>query len=196
METKPTDSQTTFANAVEIEHDLAAQLLTRVMPVGIDPETPARMVKALGEMTSGYFLNPDEILSKQFESDSDEIVILNGIRFTSVCEHHVLPFVGRAAVGYIPNGTIVGLSKLARVVECYAQRLQVQERLTEQIALAVEKNLDAKAVGVVMQAQHQCMACRGVRQKDAQMITSCIRGNFKDDQRARSEFFALLSLNE
>lgn len=188
MEIKSANTQVTNEAAVE----LCRQYLESIVPEAIDPETPARMAKALREMTTGYSKSPLEILSKQFPTTSDGIVILKGIRFTSVCEHHILPFVGTAAVGYIPTGKIVGLSKLARVTEAFAQRLQVQERLTDQIAEAVQQSLDAKAVGVVMQAQHQCMACRGVRQSDAQMITSSLRGTFKTDATARAEFLGMV----
>lgn len=191
MENESAVAQAVGKTSLSMAERNASDLLDLLMPVAIDPETPARMVKALYEMTEGYRQDPMEILSKQFPSSADGIVVLQNIRFSSVCEHHVLPFVGTASVGYIPNGRIVGLSKLARVTECFARRLQVQERLTEQIANAVEEALNAKAVGVIMKAQHQCMACRGVRQTDAVMVTSCVRGIFENDSSARNEFLKM-----
>jgi GTP cyclohydrolase IA len=156
-------------------------------------DTPRRVVKALMEMMSGYQQNPAEILATTFDEKSDEIVMVTGIRFTSLCEHHLLPFIGTAAVGYLPGARVVGLSKLARLVECFARRLQVQERMTCQIAEAIEQNLAPLGVAVVVRAHHACMGCRGVRQQDAQMTTSSMLGAFRENTALRAEFISLLS---
>lgn len=161
--------------------------------IGEDParngllDTPQRVVKAWRELTSGYNQNPAEILGRVFEQDCDEMVILRGIRFYSTCEHHMLPFYGEAVVGYLP-GKVVGISKLARLVECYARRLQIQERMTSQIANAIVEHLDAKGVGVILKAHHMCMGCRGVQQSEAEMVTSAMLGRLRESAEARSEF--------
>lgn len=153
-------------------------------------ETPARVVKALREMTAGYAMNPQKILSKTFDVPYDELVILRDLQFWSLCEHHVLPFHGVVHISYIPNGRIIGISKLARLVDCFSRRLQVQERMTQQIAKAIETVLNPHGVGVVVRASHTCMAMRGVN-KPADMVTSCLLGLMKDDGRARQEFLGL-----
>ena len=164
--------------------------------IGEEPErdglrdTPARVVKAWRGMTAGYAEDPAEILSRTFAETSDEMVILRGISFYSTCEHHLLPFYGEAVVGYLP-GKVVGISKLARLVECFAKRLQVQERMTRQIAEAVEKHLDARGVGVVLRAHHLCMGCRGVRQEETEMVTSSMLGTLRTDATSRAEFLRL-----
>ncbi|HKS23806.1 MAG TPA: GTP cyclohydrolase I FolE [Thermoanaerobaculia bacterium] len=164
--------------------------------IGEEPErdglrdTPARVVKAWREMTAGYDEDPAEILSRTFAETSDEMVILRGISFYSTCEHHLLPFYGEAVVGYLP-GKVVGISKLARLVECFAKRLQVQERMTRQIAEAVEKHLEARGVGVVLRAHHLCMGCRGVRQEETEMVTSSMLGTLRTDATSRAEFLRL-----
>lgn len=171
-----------------------------LMVVGENPEreglreTPRRVVKSLLEMTAGYRQYPAEILSTTFDEPTDEIVLVQGIRFTSLCEHHLLTFVGTAAVGYLPGKRVVGLSKIARLVECYARRLQVQERMTRQIAEAIQKHLDPLGVGVVVKAHHSCMGCRGIRQQDAEMMTSSMLGSFRENSDTRSEFLSLLNL--
>jgi GTP cyclohydrolase I len=165
--------------------------------IGEDPkreglvETPGRVIKALREMTSGYGDDPKAILSKTFDVTHDEMIVVRGIRFTSLCEHHMLPFNGTAVVGYLPGKRIVGLSKLARLVQCFARRLQVQERMTSQITKAIMSNLDAPGAGCILTAHHHCMGCRGVRQPDADMVTSSLLGVFRTDPLARSEFMAL-----
>jgi GTP cyclohydrolase I len=157
-------------------------------------ETPQRWVRAFLEMTSGYTDDPVEILSKRFKQPAaDELVILRDIEFTSLCEHHLLPFTGTAHVAYLPGGFLVGLSKLARLVECYARRLQVQERMTHQIATAIMENLDSRAVGVVIKAHHSCMGCRGVRKPGATMITSCLLGMLRTNSPLRAEFLSLVA---
>ncbi len=164
--------------------------------IGEEPErdglrdTPARVVKAWREMTAGYAEEPAEILARTFDESSDELVILRGISFYSTCEHHLLPFYGQAVVGYLP-GKVVGISKLARLVECFAKRLQVQERMTRQIAEAVETHLEARGVGVVLRAHHLCMGCRGVRQEETEMVTSSMLGTLRTDATSRAEFLKL-----
>ena len=168
--------------------------------IGEEPErdglrdTPARVVKAWREMTAGYTEDPAEILARTFDESSDELVILRGISFYSTCEHHLLPFYGQAVVGYLP-GKVVGISKLARLVECFAKRLQVQERMTRQIAEAVETHLQARGVGVVLRAHHLCMGCRGVRQEETEMVTSSMLGTLRTDATSRAEFLKLCRQN-
>jgi len=166
-----------------------------LIEIGQDPEregivdTPMRVVKAMKEMTAGYNQSPREILSRQFEGDNyDDLVIVRGIRFASLCEHHLLPFVGTCAVGYLPRRKVVGLSKLPRLVECYSKRLQLQERMTRQIANAVMIHLVPRGVGVYVQATHQCMACRGARQPDADMVTTTVLGEMRENPSLKSEF--------
>lgn len=151
-------------------------------------DTPRRVIKAWEEMTAGYSVTDEQSLSTVFDEPHDEMVVLTGIQFTSTCEHHMLPFHGMATVGYIPNGSIVGLSKLARVVTQYSQRLQNQERITVQVADAIEKTLNPIGVGVILEGHHACMSCRGVKQANAQMITSVLRGAMKFNSDARAEF--------
>ncbi|HEY7824397.1 MAG TPA: GTP cyclohydrolase I FolE [Acidimicrobiia bacterium] len=165
--------------------------------VGEDPtregliDTPKRVLKAFTEMTAGYQQNPADILSTVFHEDYDQMVVLHGIEFVSMCEHHLQPFRGTAAVGYIPNGRVVGLSKLARLVDAYARRLQVQERMTEQIKTALVDNLDPVGVGVYIEAHHSCMGNRGVRKHQATMVTQALHGAIMDKPEARSEFMRL-----
>jgi GTP cyclohydrolase I len=172
----------------------AVETLLRL--IGEDPDrdglrdTPARVVKALREMTAGYGQSPADILATTFEEHSDELIILRGIDFYSTCEHHLLPFHGVAHVGYLP-GKVVGISKLARLVHCFARRLQIQERMTQQIARAVETHLEASGVGVVIAAHHLCMGCRGVKLPTSQLITSAMLGSLRSDAGTRSEFLRL-----
>jgi GTP cyclohydrolase I len=164
--------------------------------LGEDPDrdglkdTPARVVRALTEMTQGYKQNPAEILSRQFELTHDEMVVLRNVSFVSLCEHHMLPFQGKATVGYVPGQKVVGLSKLARLVQCFSQRLQVQERLTDQIATSLMTHLQCPGAGVVIKATHSCMSCRGVKLADSEMVTSSLKGIFREDPRTRSEFLS------
>lgn len=155
-------------------------------------DTPARVVKAWKEMTAGYAADPAEILGREFEQPFDEMVVLRNIHFYSTCEHHMLPFYGTAAVGYIPNGKVVGISKLARLVECYARRLQIQERMAQQIAQAVIDHLGAQGVGVCIRAHHLCMGCRGVRQPETEMVTNVMLGLMREDEKARNEFLTAI----
>lgn len=168
--------------------------------VGEDPdreglmETPNRVVKALAELTAGYALDPATVLGTTFDEQSDELVIVRGIEFTSLCEHHLLPFVGTCTVGYLPGDRVVGLSKLARLVDCYARRLQVQERMTTQIAQAIETHLGALGVGVIVRAHHSCMGCRGVRKPTAEMVTSAMLGSLRSEPAGRAEFLHLAGM--
>ena len=158
-------------------------------------ETPKRVVKAYEEFCSGYEKDPDEVLSKTFEEVAgyDEMVIIKDIQLESMCEHHMAPIIGKAHVAYIPNKRVVGISKLARVVDVYAKRLQTQETMTAQIAGSIERVLDPKGVGVVIDAAHQCMTTRGVHKTNATTITSQMLGVFRTDYRTRSEFMNLIN---
>ena len=155
-------------------------------------ETPARIARMYAEVFAGLYMDPTEYLNTQFDEGHDEMVILRDIPFYSMCEHHFLPFHGVAHVGYIPEGKIVGLSKLARVVEGFARRPQVQERLTAQIADAIMAALEPDGAAVVIECQHLCMTMRGVRKPGSIMVTSAVRGLFKRSAITRSEFFALV----
>lgn len=153
-------------------------------------ETPARVVRAMCEMTSGLREDPAAVLGTTFDVSSDEMVVVTGVEFVSLCEHHLLPFTGTAAVGYLPVERVVGLSKLARLVDIYARRPQVQERMTRQITAALDEHLATKGAACVLRATHSCMSCRGVR-KTAQMVTSSLTGAFRDEAETRGEFLAL-----
>lgn len=166
--------------------------------IGLNPDseglqdTPRRITDMYLELFEGLWQDPREALTVQFAEDHDEMVILRNIPFYSMCEHHFLPFHGQAAVGYLPDGKIVGLSKLARAVEIFARRPQVQERLTGQIADVIEEVVGAKGVGVVIEAEHLCMTARGVRKPGSSMVTSAMRGRFRADQNTRQEFLSLI----
>ncbi len=155
-------------------------------------ETPRRIAAMYREMFEGLVLDPVAALSVVFEEGHDEMVILREIPFYSMCEHHFLPFHGEAHVGYLPDGRIVGLSKIARAVEIWARRPQVQERLTTQIADSIESVLGARGVGVVIEAEHLCMTARGIRKPGARMVTSAMRGLFRDNTDTRQEFLGLI----
>ncbi|HEY7154276.1 MAG TPA: GTP cyclohydrolase I FolE, partial [Gemmataceae bacterium] len=165
--------------------------------VGQDPnrdglrDTPRRVVVALREMTSGYHQEPARILSTTFSVDYREIVVLRHLHFTSLCEHHLMPFAGTCSLGYLPAGRVVGLSKLARLVSCFAHRLQIQERMTTEIAEALWEHLRPRGAGVVIAARHCCMGCRGVRKPSAQMVTRALLGALRDDPQIRAEFLRL-----
>ena len=150
-------------------------------------DTPKRVVKAMKEMTEGYNQSPADILKRQFEgNDYDDLVIVRG--FSSLCEHHLLPFVGQCAIAYLPRKKVVGLSKLPRLVQCYAKRLQLQEKMTRQIAEAIMNHLTPRGVGVYVKAHHQCMGCRGVKQPDADMVTTTVLGLMREDSSLKNEF--------
>ena len=157
-------------------------------------KTPQRVARAWAYMTKGYNENPIEILqSAMFKEEYSQMVLVKDIELFSVCEHHLLPFVGKAHVAYIPNGTITGLSKIARVVECFARRLQVQERLTVQIRDSIQEALNPLGVAVVIEASHMCMQMRGVEKQDSATTTSAFTGIFLSDPRTREEFMSLIS---
>jgi GTP cyclohydrolase I len=157
-------------------------------------ETPARLARAYEEYFSGYGEDPEAILSTTFEETEgyDEMIALRGIRFVSHCEHHVAPIVGRAWVAYIPNGRVVGISKLARIVDIYAKRLQIQEKMTAQIANAIDTVLQPQGVGVVLKAEHHCMTARGIMKPGTDLVTSRMLGVFRDSPVTRQEFISLV----
>ena len=171
-----------------------------LLAIGEDPQreglkaTPARVARAYAEIFAGLHVDPDDVLQTTFDEDHDELVLVKDIPLYSTCEHHLVPWHGTAAVGYIPgeDGRITGLSKLARVVDLYARRPQVQERLTSQVADAVMSRLEPQGVIVVIQAEHLCMAMRGVRKPGALTMTSAVRGIFKSDPRTRAEALSLI----
>jgi len=155
--------------------------------------TPIRAARALEFLTQGYRQNLNQIVNDAvFESDASEIILVKDIELYSMCEHHLLPFIGRAHVAYIPNGKVLGLSKVARIVDVFARRLQIQENLTTQIAESLMKCLEPSGVAVVVEAKHLCMMMRGVEKQNSVMKTSCLLGTFKEDARTRSEFLSLL----
>jgi GTP cyclohydrolase I len=166
--------------------------------VGEDPdreglqETPGRVARMYAELFSGLHTDPRQHLQKFFTEKYDEMVLVRDIAFNSMCEHHMLPFMGKAHIGYVPNGKVVGLSKLARVVEEVSHRPQVQERMTEQIANLLIEELDVKGVAVVIEASHSCMAIRGVRKPDSVCVTSAMKGIFRSNLSSRSEVMTLI----
>ncbi len=155
-------------------------------------DTPARVARMYAELFSGLTTDPGELLDAKFSECYDELVVLKDIPFNSMCEHHLMPFEGKAAVAYLPDGKVVGISKLARVVDAYARRPQVQERLTSQVADVLLDKLHAKGVAVVISAVHSCMTCRGVKKAGSVMVTSAVRGQCRSDPRTRSEVMSLL----
>src|SRR6201987_491409 len=167
--------------------------------IGEDPEregllrTPTRAARAFEFITNGYRQNLEDIVNGAiFSSEASEIILVKDIELYSMCEHHLIPFFGRAHVAYIPNGKVIGLSKVARIVDVFARRLQIQEQLTVQIADALMKTLHPAGVGIVIEAKHLCMMMRGVEKQNSVMKTSCLLGTFKEDARTRSEFLSLL----
>src|SRR6186713_535787 len=183
---------------LKVVNDMASKYKVILSDMGEDPlregllKTPERVAKALHFLTHGYDLDPAEILrSAMFSEEYSQMVIVKDIEIYSMCEHHLLPFFGRAHVAYIPNGRIVGLSKIPRVVDAFARRLQVQERLTEQIASALDDVLQPNGVGVVVEAYHLCMMMRGVEKQNSKTITSALRGAFREDPKTRDEFLRL-----
>jgi GTP cyclohydrolase I len=158
--------------------------------------TPDRVVKAYEDFFRGYAVDPVELLQRTFEEVEgyDEMVLLRDIRFEAHCEHHMAPIIGRAHVGYLPKSRVIGISKLARVVDAYARRLQIQEKMTVQIARAIDEVLQPKGVGVVIEASHQCMTTRGVHKPGTSMVTSRMLGRFRSDAATRREFLALIGV--
>ena len=159
-------------------------------------ETPKRVVKAYEEFFAGYDDDPEEILRKTFEEVEgyDEMVLVKNIRLESHCEHHIVPILGKAHIAYIPNNRVVGISKLARIVDAFGKRLQTQETMTAQIANTIEKVLEPKGVAVVIDAAHQCMTTRGIHKPESSTVTSCMRGIFKENPRTRNEFLTFIKL--
>ena len=159
-------------------------------------ETPRRVAKAYEQFFEGYDLDPEEILRKTFEEVEgyDEMVIVKDIRLESHCEHHIVPILGKAHIGYIPNNRVVGISKLARIVDVFGKRLQTQETMTSQIANVIQKVLDPKGVAVVIDASHQCMTTRGVHKPESSTVTSAMKGVFKDNAVTRNEFLSFVTL--
>lgn len=179
--------------------DFEAAIRKILQEIGENPErqglvdTPKRIEKMYRELTRGYRQNPEEVInSALFDVDYDEMVVVTHINYYSLCEHHMLPFFGAAHVGYIPKGKVVGLSKIPRIVDMYARRLQVQERMTAQIANILQDQLNPDGVGVVVEGYHMCMSMRGVEKEKAKMITSTLLGSFRNDPSTRSEFLELI----
>ncbi len=157
-------------------------------------KTPTRAAKAMEFLTKGYDEKLEDIVNNAvFDSENDQMVIVKDIEMYSLCEHHLLPFVGKAHIAYLPKGKVIGLSKLARITDMYARRLQIQENLTKQIAEAVQEVTGARGVGVVLEAQHFCMMMRGVQKQNSSTISSMMLGTFREDQRTREEFLNLIS---
>jgi len=180
------------------EAEAAVELLLRW--AGDDPQreglrdTPARVARAFEDWFSGYGANPSTFLARTFEEVEgyDEMIVLRGISFESHCEHHLAPIIGQAHIGYLPSNRVVGISKLARVVEAYARRLQVQEKMTAQIAQCIQEVLQPRGVGVIIEASHQCMTTRGVHKTGVRMVTSHMLGAFRDGSDTRREFLAVI----
>lgn len=178
--------------------DLVKQMLERL---GEDPtregleRTPHRVSEAWKFLTKGYSQKPEDVVNGAiFNEDCNHMVIVRDIEVYSVCEHHMLPFFGRCHIGYIPNGAVFGVSKLARLVDCFARRLQLQERLTQQIARFVMDHINAEGVGVVMEARHLCMMMRGVEKQNSRMVTSAMLGSFHNSVATRNEFLQLIQM--
>ncbi|MBL8024987.1 MAG: GTP cyclohydrolase I FolE [Fibrobacteres bacterium] len=179
--------------------DIQSEIKGILSKIGEDPEregllkTPERVSKAYDFLTKGYRENPEEVVKKAiFNEQCNHMIIVKNIEFYSLCEHHMLPFYGQCFIGYISKNKIYGVSKLARVVECFSRRLQVQERLTQQVARLLKDSIDAEGVGVVMEAKHLCMMMRGVQKQNSVMVTSAMLGSFHDDPATRSEFLNLI----
>ena len=185
-----------------LEAEALEAVRTLILWAGDDPEreglvdTPKRVVKAYKEFFSGYEEDPEEILSRTFEEVEgyDEMVIVKDIRLESHCEHHIVPILGKAHIGYIPNKRVVGISKLARIVDVFGKRLQTQETMTSQIANTIQKVLDPKGVAVVIDAGHQCMTTRGVHKTESSTVTSSMKGIFKENPVTRNEFLSFINL--
>ncbi len=194
MTNEPTEESTSHVDLIRIQKAVREILAA----VGEDPdreglkETPARVARMYAEMFSGIHLDPRRHLQKFFSERYDEVVLVKDISFCSMCEHHLLPFMGKAHVGYIPSGKVVGLSKIARVVEEVARRPQVQERLTETIAVMLESELQVRGVAVVVEATHSCMTIRGIRKPGSLCVTSAMKGIFRSNLASRSEVMQLI----
>ena len=185
---------------MELNVEKIARLVRELLvEIGEDPsregllDTPKRVAKAFEFLTSGYRADSTELINGAcFAQETSSVVVVKDIELYSMCEHHMLPFFGRCHIGYIPGGTVFGVSKLARLVDMYARRLQLQERLTEQISKVVMESVDAKGVGVIIEARHLCMMMRGVEKQNSTMVTSSVLGVFRDSLATREEFFSLI----
>ena len=183
----------------ETNASLEEAVRTLLAEIGEDPgreglaRTPERVRRMYDELTSGYHVDPDALINGAcFNVDYDEMVVVRDIEFFSLCEHHLLPFIGKAHVGYLPRGRVVGLSKIPRIVDMFAQRLQVQERLTVEVADFLMERLEPKGVACVIEATHLCTMMRGVKKQEATMVTSSMVGTFRRDARTRAEFMGLI----
>ncbi len=184
---------------VETRTSLTAAVHALLAEIGEDPSreglagTPERVRRMYDELTAGYHVDPDALLNGAcFNVDYDEMVVVRDIEFFSLCEHHLLPFIGHAHVGYLPQGRVVGLSKIPRIVDMFAKRLQIQERLTVQVAEFLMERLEPKGVACVVEATHLCTMMRGVKKQEATMVTSSMTGTFRRDARTRAEFMGLI----
>ena len=184
---------------VDTRASLTDAVRTLLAEIGEDPSrdglagTPERVRRMYDELTAGYHVDPDALLNGAcFNVDYDEMVVVRDIEFFSLCEHHLLPFIGHAHVGYLPRGRVVGLSKIPRIVDMYAKRLQIQERLTVQVADYLMERLEPKGVACVVEATHLCTMMRGVKKQEATMVTSSMTGTFRRDARTRAEFMGLI----
>jgi GTP cyclohydrolase I len=187
----------------EASPEVAENVRDLLALIGEDPErdglraTPLRVARSWAFLTAGYDMDPRAVVGDaMFEAEYDEMVVERNVEVYSLCEHHLLPFYGRVHIGYLPAAKIVGLSKLARLAEVFARRLQVQERLTTELAKAINDILEPKGVGVVMEAKHLCMMMRGVEKQESLVVTSCMLGQFRTDARTRSEFLSLINRKE
>lgn len=198
--TKPTEELLLHeSRSVGGDESIADLVRKMIVKLGEDPDreglrkTPERFEKALRFLTSGYEQNVDQLLNNAtFSVSYDEMVIVKDIEFFSLCEHHLLPFFGKVHIAYLPTKKVVGLSKLARLVNMYARRLQIQERLTSQIASAIEEKIDPQGVGVIIEARHLCMQMRGVEKQHGKAVTSAMLGAFRHNKQTRDEFLALV----
>ena len=198
--TKSTQEILLAESKLDEGQETIAELMRKILVrLGEDPEreglrgTPARYEKAMRFLTSGYALDPSKVLNgAMFSVCYDEMVVVKDIELFSLCEHHLLPFFGKCHVGYIPTKKVVGLSKIARLVNVFARRLQIQERLTSQIAKAIQEHIAPEGVGVVIEARHLCMVMRGVEKQHSQAVTSAMLGTFRGDKQTRDEFLSLI----
>ena len=196
MSSPPTSIETPAGLSDASGHELLREMIRRL---GEDPtregllRTPERVGRSLSELTSGYSKTAEQVIGEGvFSEDCSEMVLVKDIEFYSLCEHHLLPFFGKVHVAYIPDGKIIGLSKIPRIVDVFARRLQVQERMTQQIAQAIQEALEPRGVGVVAHANHLCMMMRGVQKQNSAAMTSCLLGAFRDDPMTRNEFLGLV----
>jgi len=181
------------------EKKIAGLVRQLLVELGEDPardglvKTPSRVAKALVYLTNGYRLTPKKVLNNAvFDAEANHMIVLRNIEVYSLCEHHMLPFYGTCAVGYIAKNKVLGVSKIARIVDVFARRLQIQERLTEEVAAAIQREAHAEGVGVVFTCKHLCMMMRGVEKQNSEMVTSAMLGSFREDEKVRSEFLSLI----